>query len=136
MTVLWVTFDLRFERIVCGARPKVSVIDLSGHLSIAKFPKETDDYSMETWEEIALRLAGQAGIATPRHKLIHVAGKAVLLSQRFDRDGATRIPFLSAMAMMGARDGERGSYPEPLQDTVLRERRTTTPFIGAWFLMF
>ncbi|MCE0745078.1 HipA domain-containing protein [Acetobacter sicerae] len=86
---------------------------------MAKFPKETDDYSMETWEEIALRLAGQAGIATPRHKLIHVAGKAVLLSQRFDRDGATRIPFLSAMAMMGARDGERGSYPE-IVDSLVR----------------
>ena len=95
-----------------GARPKASVIDQHGHLSIAKFPKETDDYSMETWEEIALRLAGQAGIATPHHELIEVAGKAVMLSRRFDRDGAIRIPFLSAMAMMGARDGERGSYPE------------------------
>jgi serine/threonine-protein kinase HipA len=30
-----------------GARPKASVIDQHGHLSIAKFPKETDDYSME-----------------------------------------------------------------------------------------
>ena len=67
---------------------------------------------METWEEIALRLAGQAGIATPQHELIEVAGKAVMLSRRFDRAGATRIPFLSAMAMMGAKDGERGSYPE------------------------
>lgn len=67
---------------------------------------------METWEEIALRLAGQAGIATPQHELIDVAGKAVMLSRRFDRDGAIRIPFLSAMAMMGAKDGERGSYPE------------------------
>ena len=95
-----------------GARPKASVIDQHGHLSIAKFPKETDDYSMETWEEIALRLAGRAGIATPTHDLIDVAGKKVLLSRRFDRRGATRIPFLSAMAMMGARDGERGSYPE------------------------
>src|SRR3546814_987986 len=45
-----------------GARPKASVTDQHGHLSIAKFPKESDDYSMETWEEIALRLAGQAGI--------------------------------------------------------------------------
>jgi serine/threonine-protein kinase HipA len=35
-----------------------------------------------------------------------------MLSRRFDRDGAIRIPFLSAMAMMGAKDGERGSYPE------------------------
>jgi serine/threonine-protein kinase HipA len=95
-----------------GARPKASVIDQHGRLAIAKFPKETDDYSMETWEEIALRLADQAGIATPRHELVEVAGKAVMFSQRFDRDGAIRIPFLSAMAMMGARDGDHGSYPE------------------------
>lgn len=36
----------------------------------------------------------------------------MLLSRRFDRAGAIRIPFLSAMAMTGSRDGERGSYPE------------------------
>lgn len=95
-----------------GARPKASVIDQHGYLSIAKFPKETDDYSVETWEEIALRLAEQAGIATPKHELIEVAGKAVLLSRRFDRHDGTRIPFLSAMAMMSAKDGEQGSYPE------------------------
>ena len=95
-----------------GARPKASVIDQHGQLAIAKFPKETDNYSMETWEEIALRLAEQAGIATPQHTLLNVAGKAVMLSRRFDRRGTIRIPFLSAMAMTGASDGERGSYPE------------------------
>jgi serine/threonine-protein kinase HipA len=95
-----------------GARPKASIIDQHGHLSIAKFPKETDQYSIETWEEIALRLADKAGIVTPHHALIRVAGKAVLLSRRFDRDGAMRIPFLSAMSMTGSIDGERGSYPE------------------------
>ncbi len=95
-----------------GARPKASVIDQHGHLSIAKFPKESDDYSIETWEEIALRLAEQAGIQTPRHALLQVAGKQVLLSRRFDRDNGWRIPFLSAMSMTGSRDGERGSYPE------------------------
>lgn len=42
---------------------------------------------METWEEIALRLAGQAGIATPQHELIDVAGKTVIPSRRFDRHG-------------------------------------------------
>lgn len=95
-----------------GARPKASVIDNHGHLSIAKFPKETDEYSIETWEEIAFRLAERAGIMTPHHELLSVAGKAVLLSRRFDRSGGIRIPFLSAMAMMSAKDGERGSYPE------------------------
>jgi serine/threonine-protein kinase HipA len=95
-----------------GARPKASVIDQHGHLSIAKFPKENDEYSMETWEEIALRLAERAGIETPRHELLKVAGKAVLLSRRFDRQNGHRVPFLSAMSMTGSRDGERGSYPE------------------------
>ena len=95
-----------------GARPKASVIDQHDRVAIAKFPKETDDYSIETWEEIALRLAERAGITTASHELLHVAGKAVLLSRRFDREGGDRIPFLSAMAMMGARDGEGGSYPE------------------------
>lgn len=95
-----------------GARPKASVIDAQGRLSIAKFPKETDEYSIETWEEVALLLAERAGIATAEHELVRVSGKAVLLSRRFDRDGGRRIPFLSAMAMLGARDGEGGSYPE------------------------
>lgn len=36
----------------------------------------------------------------------------MLLSRRFDRAGTIRIPFLSAMAMTGSKDGERGSYPE------------------------
>jgi serine/threonine-protein kinase HipA len=79
-----------------GARPKASVVDQHGHLSIAKFPKETDEYSVETWEEIALTLANQAGIQTPEHKLIEVGGKRVMLSRRFDRFGTNRIPFLSA----------------------------------------
>ncbi len=95
-----------------GARPKASIIDQYGHLSIAKFPKETDEYSMEAWEEVAFRLAERAGITTPEHELVEVAGKAVLLSRRFDRGDDTRIPFLSAMAMTGSKDGERGSYPE------------------------
>ena len=95
-----------------GARPKASVIDQHGRLSIAKFPKESDEYSIETWEEIALRLADRAGIVTAQHELLQVAGRAVLLSRRFDRTEGRRIPFLSAMALLGAKDGQVGSYPE------------------------
>ena len=94
-----------------GARPKASVIDQHGRLSIAKFPKD-NEYSIETWEEIALRLADRAGIVTARHELLQVAGKAVLLSRRFDRADGYRIPFLSAMALLGVKDGEGSSYPE------------------------
>lgn len=95
-----------------GARPKASVIDQHGRLAIAKFPKEADDYSIEVWEAVALGLAGRAGIRTPEHELLRVAEKPLLLSRRFDRAHGTRIPFLSALSMMGLKDGERGSYPE------------------------
>lgn len=95
-----------------GARPKASVIDQHGRLSIAKFPKETDEYSLETWEAVALDLARQAGIRTAEHALVEAAGKPVMLSHRFDRDGQQRIPFLSALSMMGLKDGEQASYPE------------------------
>lgn len=95
-----------------GARPKASVMDQHGYLAIAKFPKETDAYSVEAWEEIALQLAEKSGIDTPHHQLLQVAGRPVMLSRRFDRVGPVRIPFLSAMSMTGSRDGERGSYPE------------------------
>lgn len=95
-----------------GARPKASIIDQHGRLSIAKFPKETDDYSLETWESVALDLAGLAGIRSSAHDLVVAGGKPVLLSHRFDRQGERRIPFLSALSMMGLRDGQQASYPE------------------------
>jgi serine/threonine-protein kinase HipA len=95
-----------------GARPKASVIDQHGRLAIAKFPKETDDYSVEVWESVALRLAAAAGIRIPDHEIIRVAGKSVLISRRFDRGGGARVPFLSALSMMALKDGDRGSYPE------------------------
>lgn len=102
-----------------GARPKASVLDRHGALSIAKFAKETDDYRVELWEAIALDLARRAGITVAGHALHEVAGKPVLISRRFDRDGEQRIPFLSALSMMGIKDGERASYPE-LVDVLTR----------------
>ena len=95
-----------------GARPKASIVDAHGALAIAKFPKDTDDYNIETWEHIALNLAARAGIRAPRHELQRIGGRPVLISWRFDRAGAIRIPFLSAMSMLQAKDGERASYPE------------------------
>jgi serine/threonine-protein kinase HipA len=41
-----------------------------------------------------------------------VADKHVLLLRRFDREGTRRIPFLSAMSMLGAKDNETRSYLE------------------------
>lgn len=102
-----------------GARPKASVIDQHGELSIAKFPKDSDTYKVEVWESIALTLADKAKIRVPQHELLTVTDKKVLLSRRFDRAGRGRIPFLSALSMMGLRDGEQASYPE-IVDTLTR----------------
>jgi len=99
-----------------GARPKASIVDAKGNLAIAKFPKDTDDYGIETWEHITLILAKRAGITVARHELKTVDEKPVLISWRFDRSEASgeqhRIPFLSAMSLLQLKDGERGSYPE------------------------
>lgn len=108
-----------------GARPKASVVDNEGRLAIAKFPKENDLYRIELWEQVALTLADKAKIEVPRHQLVDVAGKQALLSWRFDRDGNTRIPFLSAMSMLGAKDNTPMSYPE-LADELTRHGSDAT----------
>lgn len=95
-----------------GARPKASVVDSQGNLAIAKFPKDTDDYPIETWEHIALILATRAGITVASHQLQTISDKPVLLSWRFDRIGQVRIPFLSAMSLLQAKDGDGASYVE------------------------
>ncbi len=95
-----------------GARAKASVLDLEGQLSIAKFPQADDAYPVMRWEAVALDLARQAGINVPVWRLEQVADRAALLLRRFDRQGAIRIPFLSAMSMLGAADNEDHSYLE------------------------
>lgn len=95
-----------------GARPKASVIDRDGQLAIAKFPRRDDEYNTVAWEAVALSLARLAGIDVPPARIETVDGKQVLLLKRFDREGAHRVPFLSAMSMLGARDNETRSYME------------------------
>ena len=61
--------------------------DRDGHLAIAKFPKEDDDYAIGTMGgNGVLRLAEMAGIGTAVHSLDRIAGKAVMLSGGYDRD--------------------------------------------------
>ena len=107
-----------------GARPKTSVIDTDGNLAIAKFPKESDDYSVEAWEHIALEIADIAKIEVPRHELVNINEKAVLISWRFDREARIRIPFLSALSMLQLSDGDRASYPEIVDELSQHGART------------
>lgn len=95
-----------------GARPKASIRDKDGHLAIAKFPNRHDDYNVPLWEALALTLAHKAGLRTPTWRTEMVAKRPTLLLRRFDRAQAVRIPFLSAMSMLGAKDGDAHSYWE------------------------
>jgi serine/threonine-protein kinase HipA len=95
-----------------GARPKASVRDQSGRLSIAKFPKATDTRDVARWEAVMLRLADKAGIPVPEHQVFSIENRSVLVMARFDRRGESRVPFLSAMSLLTARDGDVRSYVE------------------------
>lgn len=95
-----------------GARPKASVRDADGRLCIAKFPHSQDEVDVVLWEGIALALAEESGIDAPERRIETVAGKRVLIVRRFDRRSGHRVPFLSAMSMLGATDREPRSYPE------------------------
>ena len=95
-----------------GARPKASVRDKDGHLAIAKFPRRDDDYNTVLWEAVALTLAHKTGIAVPDARIEIVGNTPVLVLRRFDRLDGRRIPFLSSMSMLGARDNQTRSYME------------------------
>lgn len=95
-----------------GARPKASVQDQDGSLAIAKFPRKDDEFNVVLWEAVALTLAKKAGIKVPSWRLETVLEKPVLIITRFDREKGERIPFLSAMSMLGAQDNEPHSYLE------------------------
>jgi serine/threonine-protein kinase HipA len=95
-----------------GARPKASVRDTDGQLLIAKFPHKADEINAVLWEALALKLAAKAGIDAASWKVEQVSKKPTLLLSRFDRQGKRRLPFLSAMSMLGAKDRETHSYLE------------------------
>lgn len=95
-----------------GARPKASIIEKGGHLAIAKFPRKDDEINTVLWEAVALSLAHKAGIVVPERRVETISKNHVLLLRRFDRRDKQRIPFLSAMSMLGAKDNETRSYLE------------------------
>ncbi|HKA02369.1 MAG TPA: HipA domain-containing protein [Candidatus Solibacter sp.] len=113
-----------------GARPKASVRDRKGELAIAKFPHQGDEVSTVLWEAVALKLAAKAGIPVPAWRLEYVARKPVLTSRRFDRQPGVRVPFLSAMSMLGAKDNETRSYME-IVDVLRRYGASPTEDIRA-----
>jgi len=94
-----------------GLRPKCSVIDDDGCLSIGKFPSVGDDRAVTKGEVLALTLAREAGINAAQARLIDSEGTPVALIRRFDRpDDGGRLMYISAATMLGADASEANEH--------------------------
>jgi serine/threonine-protein kinase HipA len=86
-----------------GARPKALIAD-GPRKYVAKFSSSGDTYSVVKGEYIAMRLAALAGLSVAPVRLVHAAGKDVLLVERFDRvaEGSSwrRRAMVSALTML------------------------------------
>ena len=86
---------------VGGARPKTR-IRRNGRSWIAKFPAQGDVFDDPRLEAVCLDLAQACGIEAPEHEVIRVAGRSVLLVDRFDRGPAgQRFGYMSAATLVG-----------------------------------
>jgi serine/threonine-protein kinase HipA len=104
-----------------GARPKAHVLLPDGRVAIAKFPSAAnDEWDVMRWEAVALDLAARSGITAPERELHAIGARNVLIVTRFDRDGAQRIGYASAMTMLEATDGDDRSYLD-IADAIERE---------------
>ena len=87
-----------------GARPK-ALVDAGDEKFIAKFSSQSDIYSVVKAEFIAMKLASAVDIDVAPVLMRRVAGKDVLLIQRFDRQrgekGWKRRAMVSALTILG-----------------------------------
>lgn len=92
-----------------GARPKASVLK-DNELYIVKFPSIKDEYrQISRSEKTMLDAANIAKISVCQSELFETAKGTALLVKRFDRNAGKRIPYKSAMTLLGVRDGEESS---------------------------
>jgi serine/threonine-protein kinase HipA len=95
-----------------GARPKATLAAGSRNV-IAKFSAPTDTYPVMKAEAAAMQLARLVGLDVADTELVEVAGRDVLLVDRFDRDGGgKRRAFVSALTILGLHEmaGRHATY--------------------------
>ena len=96
-----------------GARPKASFTETNGSLWIAKFPARDDTRDVGAWESLVQQLGARAGIDVPASELRRFSGEYhTFCVQRFDRSGARRRFYASAMALLRKDQSEGASYLE------------------------
>ena len=111
-----------------GLRPKCSVIDDDGQLSIGKFPSVADERPVTKGEVLAMRLAKRAGIDAADARLVESDGTPIALIRRFDRPpGGGRLMYVSAATMLGAEPGDPGEHSYTELVDALRRNGATPP---------
>ncbi|MER2264620.1 type II toxin-antitoxin system HipA family toxin [Methylobacterium oxalidis] len=100
-----------------GMRPKASVLDEDGTLSIGKFPSVGDERAVTKGEVLALRLAALAGLDAAQARVVYSEGVPIALVRRFDRVGSRRLMYVSARTLMGVTDDDDHTYTE-IADTM------------------
>ncbi|MBS0541556.1 MAG: HipA domain-containing protein, partial [Proteobacteria bacterium] len=113
-----------------GARPK-AIIDDGHHKLIAKFSSSSDTHDVVKAEFVAMRLAAHVGLDVAPVRLERVAGKDVLLVERFDRvrvdDGVwKRKAMVSALTLFGL-DEMMARYASYAELTEIIRHRFTRP---------
>jgi len=96
-----------------GMRPKCTILDSDGALSLGKFPSVNDERSVTRGEVLALRLAQLAGIDSAHSRVVVVQDQAVAMIRRFDRTPEqNRIPYISGATLLQANRDDEHSYTE------------------------
>jgi len=104
-----------------GMRPKCTILDADGALSLGKFSSVTDERAITRGEVLALRLAKLAGIDSAQARIVMVQDQPVAMIRRFDRTPEqNRIPYISGATLLQANRGDEHSYTEIID--VMRSR--------------
>ena len=96
-----------------GMRPKCTILDSDGALSLGKFSSVNDERSITRGEVLALRLAQLAGIDSAQARVVMVQEQPVAMIRRFDRTPEqNRIPYISGATLLQANRDDEHSYTE------------------------
>lgn len=96
-----------------GMRPKCTILDSDGALSLGKFPSVGDERAVTRGEVLALRLAALAGIDSAQARIVMVKDQPVAMIRRFDRTPEqNRIPYISGATLLQANREDEHSYTE------------------------
>jgi len=96
-----------------GMRPKCTILDIDGRLSLGKFSSVNDERAVTRGEVLALRLAKLAGIDSAEARIVMVQDQPVAMIRRFDRTPEqNRIPYISGATLLQAKRDDEHSYTE------------------------